>query len=279
MASRQDTIIDPGPPPVGHFELIRSRPHQSLSGIVVDICGYREMIPGHFRQREAVSLVCPLVISFGAPFAIGLGRTPGDSDRFGTFAAGLSDCSVIIDSFGRSNCLQVNFTPLGAGRFFGLPMSELANRIVALDEVVGMDARTLRDRLGETPSWNERFNIVQSMILSRLATAPMPSPATTWAYARLLGSGGAERIGKIAAGLDWSRKHLVQKFRDEIGLPPKLVARIVRFNRALALRRSLDGNGWADIAAECGYSDQSHLVRDFAELAGETPTSWQSRLP
>ncbi|TIU04954.1 MAG: helix-turn-helix transcriptional regulator, partial [Mesorhizobium sp.] len=70
----------------------------------------------------------------------------------------------------------------------------------------------------------------------------------------------------------WSRKHLAGKFSNAIGVGPKTLSRIVRFNRALGLSRQ-DQSDWADIAADCGYADQAHLVREFRDLAGETPTT------
>jgi AraC-like DNA-binding protein len=79
-------------------------------------------------------------------------------------------------------------------------------------------------------------------------------------------------VASIAREVGWSRKHLARRFADEVGLGPKSVSRIVRFNRAIAASRS--GSGWAGIAADCGYADQAHMVREFRELAGNSPVSW-----
>lgn len=264
------------PPQPTDFVMKRRRPIPALAGLVVDLCGYLEIAPGHFRQVEAASLVAPLVISFGEAFSIGLGRLPGRQDRQSNFAAGLYAGPVVIDSFGAACCIQVNFTPLGAYRFFGLPMRELADRMVALDDVLGPAATSLRDRLGEELDWERRFDLVEAMISERLFSAPLPTPSIAWAYRRLIETSGAEPVGAIAARLDCSRKHLAERFRIEIGLGPKAIGRIARLNRAMKLARK-GCECWAGIAAECGYADQAHLVREFTELAGETPTAWQAR--
>jgi methylphosphotriester-DNA--protein-cysteine methyltransferase len=81
-----------------------------------------------------------------------------------------------------------------------------------------------------------------------------------------------------ASGLGWSRKHLAAKFRHEIGLTPKTIARMARFNRVLIRARRRDPGSWAALAAECCYADQAHLVRDFKDFTGESPTAWQARL-
>ncbi|TGQ69410.1 AraC family transcriptional regulator [Mesorhizobium sp. M00.F.Ca.ET.186.01.1.1] len=259
-----------------HFEMVRRTPTASLQGIVTDICGYREICPGHFRMVEYASLTVPLVISFAEAFAIGLGKAPGDNDRFASFAAGLFAGPVMIESFGRACCVQVNFTPLGARRFFGQPMSELADRMVVLDDVLGREGIALRERLGNAADWDSRFAIVQAFVAARLADARVIPLEIAWAYDRIILSGGRTRIAWLAEELGWSRKHLTGKFTDATGIGPKTLSRIVRFNQALGLSRREAGD-WAGIAADCGYADQAHLVREFRDLAGETPTALGQR--
>ncbi|MBZ9812692.1 helix-turn-helix domain-containing protein [Mesorhizobium sp. CA7] len=257
--------------PALHFEMVRRKPAALLTGIVTDICGYRETRPGHFRIVEYASLTVPLVISFAEAFAIGLGHSPGDNDRYASFAAGLYAGPVMIESFGGAYCVQVNFTPLGARQFFGLPMSELRDRMVGLDDALGFDGMALRERLGEASDWNARFDIVEGFITSRLVEANALSPEIAWAYRAVIASGGRTRISRLAGEIGWSRKHLAARFTDAIGIGPKTLSRIVRFNRALSLSKRQDDD-WAGIAADCGYADQAHLVREFRQLAGETPT-------
>ena len=109
-----------------------------------------------------------------------------------------------------------------------------------------------------------------------MAEARETQDEIAWAYDRVIASGGRIRISSLADRLGWSRKHLAGRFSDAIGIGPKTLSRIVRFNRALGLSRQ-DKSDWADIAADCGYADQAHLVREFRDLAGETPTALQPR--
>ncbi|RWP03094.1 AraC family transcriptional regulator [Mesorhizobium sp.] len=260
----------------GRFEMRRRLPDPRLQGIVSDICGYREMTPGHMRNVEYASLTVPLVFNFAEPFAIGLGKAPGDNDRFASFAAGLFAGPVVIESFGGACCVQVNFTPLGARRFFRLPMSELVDSMVVLDDVLGAQGLALRERLGNAPAWTTRFDIAEAFVTARLENAAETPLEIAWAYDRIIASGGRTRIGSIAERLGWSRKHLAGSFSNAIGIGPKTLSRIVRFNRALGLSRQPTAD-WADIAADCGYADQAHLVREFRDLAGETPTALSVR--
>ncbi|QKC83380.1 AraC family transcriptional regulator [Mesorhizobium sp. NZP2077] len=260
----------------GRFEMRRRLADPALDGIITDFCGYRETAPGHFRNVEYASLTVPLVISFAEPFAIGLGKAPGDNDRFASFAAGLFAGPVMIESFGAACCVQINFTPLGARRFFRLPMSELTDSMVVLDDVLGAEGMMLREQLGNAPDWASRFDLAEAFVTVRLASAAETPPEIAWAYDRIITSGGRTRIASLAERLGWSRKHLAEKFADATGIGPKTLSRIVRFNRALGLSRQQTVD-WADIAADCGYADQAHLVREFRDLAGETPTALLGR--
>lgn len=258
------------------FAMAWRRPSKAFAGIVTRIVGYHETRPGNYRQVEPASLDVPLVISFGEPFGIGLGSAPGSNDRYGSFTAGLFAGPVTIDSHGAAHCLQVNFTPLGARRIFGMPMNELTGRMPALEDVLGAEGAALRERLGEAENWESRFDVIEGFLLARLGKSPEAGPEVTWALDRIAASGGRAKVAAIADRLGWSRKHLARRFAEEVGLGPKCVSRIVRLNSAMAVAKT-DSDGWADIAARCGYADQAHLVRDFRELAGTTPVAWAAR--
>ena len=91
-----------------------------------------------------------------------------------------------------------------------------------------------------------------------------------WAYERLRATHGRLRVRELAEELGWSRKRLADGFREQVGVPAKTVARILRFERAAALADS-GGMSWAEIAFACGYYDQSHLVNEFRTIAAQTP--------
>lgn len=258
------------------FELARRAPSQRTAGLISGLTGYRETVRGRFSQRETASLVVPLIISFGTPFLIALGREPDAADRQPSFAAGLYAGPVLIESDGGAECVQVDFTPLGAYRFFGSAVVDLAARMVDMSDVLGREGRQLRERLGATPGWQNRFDLVEDFVAGR--ANHLPSPEIEFAYRRLARSAGGARITALAKEIGWSRKHLVNRFRSELGLAPKPVARIMRFHRACRLAHAGEARGWAGIAAESGYADQAHLAREFSALAGETPTTWARRL-
>ena len=136
-----------------------------------------------------------------------------------------------IESDGGAECVQVDFTPLGAYRFFGGAVVDLAARMIDIDDVLGSDGARLRERLGATTGWQRRFDIVEDFVTDR--ANHLPSPELEFAYRRLARSGGGIRIATLAEEIGWSRKHLVDRFRFQFGLGPKSLARMMRFHLRL----------------------------------------------
>jgi AraC-like DNA-binding protein len=264
-----------GPAAPFAFEMVRRAPSQRTAGLITGMSGYRETALARISQRETASLVVPLIISFGTPFLIALGRAPDAADRQPSFAAGLYSGPIFIESDGGAECVQVDFTPLGAYRFFGGAVVDLVARMVDMSDVLGREGRDLRERLGATSGWQHRFDLVEDFVANRACHSP--SPEIEFAYRRLARSRGGTPIAALAKDIGWSRKHLVNRFRSELGLAPKPIARLMRFHEACRLAQTEASGGWAAIAAESGYADQAHLAREFSDLAGEPPTAWARR--
>ncbi len=259
--------------PEGRFELAQARPAADLADAVVRYAGYRESTAWSLRQREVATTIVPLIINLGPAFSIRLASAAAEVHR--SFVAGLYDGYADVAALGPAHCMQVDLTPLGARRFFALPMRELARRTVDLDLVAGRATDELAERLYLAAGWPARFALLDAFVRRRLAQAPPPSPAIAWAWQQLVASGGQVRIGRLARELGWSRKHQAERFAVEIGAPPKTVARILRFARTRRL--ILGGNAghdWAGLAIDCGYADQAHLIREFRTLAGASPVRY-----
>lgn len=172
--------------------------------------------------------------------------------------------------------LELKFTPAGARAILGLPLNELGGKIVGIADLLGRDGEELTARLQEAPSWEARFDLVEEFLARRAADAPPPTPVVGQALRRLRETEGRIRIGALAAELNCSRRHLGALFTSEVGLAPKAMARVLRFE-ALARRLDESPAAWADIAVECGYADQPHLNREVRALAGVSPGELVSR--
>lgn len=253
------------------YEMVRRRPGPRLRGIVTELVFYRETVPGRIDMRERAGLVVPLVIGFAAPFAIGIGGAPQAGDAHVSFVAGLAPSHVEITSAGQSCCLQINFTPMGARAVLGRPMNELAGVLLDPGGVFGGAFDQLRERLGNEASVPNMLDLAERFLVSRLAGVRPRDARTLWAYDRLVKARGTLGVGQLAELADVSRKHLNRLFLDAVGLAPKAVSRIVRFEAAVSLASASSKPDWSGIAAECGFADQAHLIREFRALSGSTP--------
>jgi AraC-like DNA-binding protein len=156
-------------------------------------------------------------------------------------------------------------------------MDAVPGGVLDLADALGGKAGDTVDRLREAGGDEARFALLDHLIASRMEDGPTPSGEVLWAWRRLNETGGRVRVGELSAELGWSRKRLITAFRQQVGLPPKAAARIIRFGRAVELLRR-GGRPLADIALECGYCDQAHLNREVRDLSGTTPTDLLSSL-
>jgi AraC-like DNA-binding protein len=264
--------------PLGRWEMARREAHPRLRGTVRDYVGYLEATPEPLRRREVPSGDVTLIISLGP--AIEVFDAARRGGRYTSFVTGIWDGPAVTEHAGFQHGIEVNLTPLGTHRLLGLPMHHLANAVIELDDLLGAEVARLAERLHDAPDWGARFDLLDAALAARLARARPSSPGVAWAWGRLRATHGAVTVGALTEELGWSRRHLAAQFREQIGLPPKLLGRILRFDRVVTLLRSREPERWAEVAHGCGYYDQAHFNRDFRQFAGATPTEFlASRLP
>jgi len=208
-----------------------------------------------------------LVLVFGGTVAVE--DATGRRQR-GSFATGLGFgdvlCGLRADAF---ECLQVRLSPVVAHAVLGT--TDLGDAVVTLDDLWGREGVRISERLGDLSSWEDRFAWTDAWLARRCAAASRVDAEVSWAWRRIVAGRGTVRIERLAAELGWSRKRLWSRFQSQIGLPPKRAAKLVRFDHAV--HRLVAGQGAAGVAADGGYTDQSHLHRDVAAFTGLTPAT------
>lgn len=169
-----------------------------------------------------------------------------------------------------SICLvAARFTPAGA-MLLHRPMSSITDTWADVadlfpDLLVGTDRDQVLAALGDA--------LIRLVVCGRA-----PSDLVLRTITHVDESDGATPIAEIAATLGTTPRQLQRRFREEVGITPKLLARLRRFHRVLATWRDEPGR-WASVAVSCGYYDQAHLVRDFTELGGGAPAALLASLP
>ena len=160
--------------------------------------------------------------------------------------------------------------PGGVAQLFGLPISELTNSYGDAHAVLGPVFDELWERMAAFPSFDCRVAIVEQFLLAQLPHAS--STPMTAAANDLLRFRGTPRIARLAERYRLSLRQFERRFTNEVGLAPKLFARIARFQTAIDWKVSQPATTWREIAHTLGYHDQMHMVHDFGVLGGEAPS-------
>ena len=173
--------------------------------------------------------------------------------------------------------IGVHFKPGGAFPFLGLPASDLADTHVDLDILWGALAGRLRERLCEARTSAERFHLVEEALLDRLSRGFEHHYAIPTALEMFTNNRGGPVVREAAKYLALSERRFIQVFKTEVGMTPKLFSRIQRFQKTRLLIHRDPSLDWASLAIDLGYFDQSHLINEFREFSGLTPTDYIDR--
>ena len=170
--------------------------------------------------------------------------------------------------------IGASLRPESVRALFGIDGAELANDVIEADAVFGRRVDDYRERIGIARCASERFDALIDLLraLQREFSRPLSCDAVR-GKDRLLGVHGNVSISTLCQELGVSRKHLNSLFSSHVGVSPKTYARLLRF-RAVVDGLSCVSNEWVRMAAVRGYFDQSHLIRDFGQFAGEAPMSF-----
>lgn len=204
-----------------------------------------------------------LILNFGDPFNEHIYETGDTEAQPLRFIVGQMTRPVLISPTGRIDILGVRFAPGGALPFIRIPLNEVTDSIVNLGDIdPAFDLAIAECRNPE---------MVESLLTKLLASRNFSSLEVRAATQCIVTSNGRVPVDQLAHDIGISGRQLERRFLREVGLPPKLLSRILRFQQVF---RAVEqpGMNWAAVAADCGYFDQAHLIRDFRQFAGRTPS-------
>ena len=212
-----------------------------------------------------------LIFHLGERFVAGLERAAAKQPE-AVLVGPLSRPFQVERPCGRVLTMGVRFRPGGLRAFLDAPVHELAEGATDARAVWGAETALLAEALSETRDAATRLLRVEDFLRRRRR----PAASESGLVRQILTSRGQVRSEDLAWAAGISLRQLERRFRDTVGLPPKRLARIVRFQEVLR-RSGGDTPDWVAVALDCGYYDQSHLIRDFCELAGAAPSRFSGR--
>jgi len=210
---------------------------------------------------------CPeLILNVGRPFE---GQNEGQwSSQPQFFFAGQITRPMFIRSSGAAKVLGIRFHPFGARRVLKVPAHETTELVLPLEDVAPELHRKLRS-LPEFDSTQQQLAMVDR-VLRDAALATESDSQVTAAVNRMMSSPIVADLDQVAAFANLGLRQFQRRFKDEVGMSPKLFCRIQRFQQVFQAVNA-PNSSWVDAAMHCGYYDQSHLIRDFKDFSAETP--------
>ncbi|HEX6151858.1 helix-turn-helix domain-containing protein [Nocardioides sp.] len=255
-----------------------------LRGVVGSMVGYRMRGQQPTLHRGVPSPTLTFIVNLDTPIVAGThGRADedGSAHAYDNLLGGLHTSAAYIFQPERQAGIQLAVHPLAARRLFGVPARELVEASNDAADVLGDGVRRLQHQVGEGPSWQQRFATVEQYLLDRASAAPSfaaPRTEVAAAWRWMVAHRGMGRMDDLARHVLLSGRQLSKLFRAELGVPPKVVNRLIRFDRARqAIQAQVvtgDPSGFTEVAHACGYYDHAHLVRDFQAFLGCSPTTW-----
>jgi AraC-like DNA-binding protein len=253
----------PGPPLndfIDNFWLIEGGQSPRLEKILP--CGTSELVVN--LQTDKIDIHNPV--------------QPERYRRFsGAVISGTYSQSFICNALQHEAIMGVHFKAGGAFPFLKTEARELANTHANLDDLWGPSGLELRERLCAAATPQQRFQIMEGVLRSRLNQNDEGQRQTSAALTMFAMSGTGRLVRAVARELGFSQRRFIQTFTAHVGLTPKVFCRILRFQRARVLAEQLASPDWAQLAVACGYFDQSHLIKDFKEFSGSTPTTYSAQ--
>ena len=256
---------------LGEWKMLLLDVHEALRGIITHLW-YGQGKIAYTRDRILPRASSLLLINVGPPQYMVL---QGPPERRVPFAdiwySGISDTAIDTEAPLGSAVVGVAFSAIGAATLLQLPPRLTANQTGSFESLIGIEARSLHQRLLETPDAVGRLLCVEDFLLRRCLSGRGIHPLVNWASQWLAASGGRIATRELVRESGYSRKHLATLFKEHIGLVPKTVARIHRFQSVLNTISANARPDWCQLALNAGYYDQAHMINEFRDLSGLTP--------
>jgi AraC-like DNA-binding protein len=275
-AARTQVLRGPDSAP---WELWRRTPLPALGGRVAGLWAGRSIAPGA-RHRLLPNGELWLMFHLGpGQRLVECDGSPRDRTLRAGFLGGLQERPFTTEAAEPdTRVVTARLLPLGASLLLGrMPLGELTAHVLDPADVFERPAAfaSLRQQLQDAPDLGAALDVLETWLLDGMRRGRSLHAGAGAASQLLLASGGRVRVAAIARETGLSPRRLSELFHQQVGVPPKRYARILRFRRVLDHLSASRADDLAGAAHDCGYFDQAHLYRDFRALALLTPRQYQ----
>lgn len=250
-------------------------PGPTIAPYIESIFHFKDFMPDHSMER---------VVPTGHVFIIfeldGYVRHTFDNDSLQPSASyskvwvsGMHRNHISISAHQNSEMFVIQFKPFGGHAFFPETMETYAEQVLSANDIFGTRILTLQDDLVNTTTHTEKFALAEAWLMNQFKPERTPSPALLH-FVQDLQKEPVAHLNDLMEHYRKSQKHLIDQFKKHLGLTPKYYQRILRFNEILLRIKEEQKISWAEIAYSCGYSDQSHFIKEFRHFSGFNPSEF-----
>ncbi len=213
---------------------------------------------------------CLYFYPFDRPHSVKVGNTNPENATAGIMVGqALTRMNITINP--DYLMLKVSFQPGALFRLLGVPMHLVVDGHADLEAVIGQAVKEVQEQLPESTSYAAMIELVEAFLIKKAAQCRHDRQGIDVIAQRMIQPGAHHQLDQLAADACLSTRQFERKFRERVGVSPKLFTRIARFAQAYALREANPLRSWTDIAYTCSYYDPNHLIKDFQQFAGTSP--------
>jgi AraC-like DNA-binding protein len=213
-----------------------------------------------------------LIVHFGDAFLKLEGRSYERQAR--VLMSGQLTKRIMLKPTGEIGVVSIRFKAAGAARFFDVAYDEIVDRVVDFAEFEPAFSVAIHDRIARAGSSDDRLAAMIAVLEERLTQESKEDVFVRQACQYIVTSEGQYSVQDLVKLIGFSERQLQRKFKRQVGITPKILSRIMRFQKFLAMTKEANKPTLADAAAACGYFDQSHFIRDFTTFSGMSPMKY-----
>lgn len=193
-----------------------------------------------------------------------------------TYLGYLSKGFIDVQSTGKTDMLVVLFQPHGARAFFNLPLNEVNNRNVSVNDMDDRPLQQLAEQVRSISDNTKAVELIEKFFISRLNRFDLYNHKRLVETIRCINRIHQSEMKCLADTACLGYKQFSRIFSEYIGTTPKEFTRIIRFQRALYLLQNNPHKDQVELALDCGFYDQSHLIKEFKTFSGYTPNEYMA---
>ncbi|QYJ67431.1 AraC family transcriptional regulator [Flavobacterium litorale] len=181
-----------------------------------------------------------------------------------------------LQATGKVGIFSVRFHPAGLQPFISFNVDSFTNTTLTVNEVWGQDGETLATKVLNCCTHEERIKTLENFLINKKQLLKINTSPVEYCVNKIIDTIGAVSTESLSVELNISKRQLERRFIATVGISPKLLARIVRFQHILQLIESETFKSFTTVAYEGGFYDQAHFIKDFKDFTGLNPKQYFS---